>query len=218
MSKADARRADKERKAAQLGERRRVVLQVFQEADEAVDFVLGKLREAGTTPSCERGCVHCCFLEIPASRAEAETIVAWMREHRSADAMAAFEDRLRAWLAWYRGELPKAIAGGAVRGEGFLKTSPGCVMLEDGACSIYPVRPMTCRNHYVSSPPADCGPSAGRDSTVTGLAGIAQATRPITAAIRRVVESQGGNFEASIHLLPEWMAHLLDVEQDPWRA
>ena len=109
--------------------------------------------------------------------------------------------------------------GGAQRGEAFLKTSPGCVLLDDaGACGAYPVRPMTCRNHYVTSPPEACGPTATRDTTVRSLPAAVDVTRPLVANLRRTVEQQGADFAASLHLIPEWLAHLLDVEQDPWRA
>lgn len=217
MSKVDARRADKARKAAQLDERRRVVLQVYREADDAIADALATLGAAGTTPSCRAGCAHCCHLEVPTSRAEAEAMVAWLREHKTADELAAIADRARAWLAWSRGELRAQLAAGAERGEAFLKTSPGCVLLDEGgACGAYPVRPMTCRNHYVSSPPERCGPTATRDTTVVSLASVAQATRPMVATIRRTVESQGADFAASLHLIPQWIAHLLEVEQNPW--
>ncbi|MEZ4403875.1 MAG: YkgJ family cysteine cluster protein [Kofleriaceae bacterium] len=216
MGKKDIKRADKARKQGQADARQRVVLQVFHDADVAVEQVLNRLREAGKVPSCQRGCTHCCHLEIHASRAEAETIVAWLREQRSPTELDRLRDRLRGWLAWARTDLPRLEAAGMPTGEAFLKHSPGCPMLEDGACSIYPVRPMPCRNHYVTSPPEACGPAADATSTVKALPGVAQATGPIASAIRRVVEDQGGNFEATLHLLPEWVAHLLEVEANPW--
>jgi len=35
----------------------------------------------------------------------------------------------------------------------------GCVLLApDGRCSVYRLRPLICRTHYVLSPPDDCRP------------------------------------------------------------
>jgi len=217
MAKGDAKRTEQARKTAQADERRRVVLRVYGECDEVVEYALGKLREVGKTPTCAKGCAHCCSLEITVARAEAETIVAWLREHKTAAELDEVRVGLQSWLAWYRSGLRQLVAEGKPRGEAFLKYGPRCVMLaEDGACGIYPVRPIACRSHYVSSPAEACGPTASPGSTVTALTGIVKATSPIAGEIRNVVESQGTNFVATIHVLPEWLAHLLDVEPTPW--
>lgn len=218
MGKAtiELRRAEKARKQAQAEERRKVVLRVLSEADALIDDTIARLRAAGTEPSCTRGCVYCCYLEIRIPRAEAENMAAWIEANRAPAEVEALRDRLRAWLAWYRTDVPRLIAGGTARGEAFLAHGPGCALLEDGACSAYPVRPLPCRNHYVSSPPEACSPAAGPGSTVQALAGIPAATRHLGEDIRRTVELQGGSFEASMHLLPEWLAHLLGVEAEPW--
>jgi hypothetical protein len=47
---------------------------------------------------------------------------------------------------------------------------------------------------------------------------IPRATQPYVVELRRVVERQGGDYLASIHLISEWLAHLLEVEREPWRA
>ena len=181
------------------------------------EWKLVLLAPTGVVPTCTAGCSHCCSLEIPVSRAEGEALVAWLVEHRSADELAAIRDRLRAWLVWYRTDYPRLVAGGMARTDAFFRHAPKCSLLEDHRCSAYPARPVTCRNHYVSSPVSVCDPAVGNGEPDVMLA-VASATRDHVVEIHRVVERQGGNYLASIHLLPEWLAHLLEVEREPWQG
>jgi hypothetical protein len=77
--------------------------------------------------------------------------------------------------------------------------------------------PVTCRNHYVSSPVAECDPATGSGEPDIILS-VARATYPHVVELRRVVESQGGDYLASIHLISEWLVHLLEVEREPWQG
>ena len=94
--------------------------------------------------------------------------------------------------------------------------SPMCALLEDNRCTAYEVRPVTCRNHYVSSPVSECNPATTTREPDMML-DISKATYEHVSQIRLTIERQGGNFMASVHLLQEWLAHLLDVEREPWR-
>jgi hypothetical protein len=214
VGKADDRARAKAKAQANAEARRIVALRVLQGCDEVAARELAVLAAAGVTPSCTSGCTHCCHLEIPVSRPEAEVLVGWLIAHRGAAELDAIRDRLRAWLAWYRDELP-ALAAAADRADAFFRHGPACALLVDRVCTAYEVRPVTCRNHLVSSPVAQCDPA-----TSTGepdlLLGIARATYDHVVELRRTIERQGGSYEASVHLLPEWLAHLLDVEAEPW--
>ena len=98
---------------------------------------------------------------------------------------------------------------------------PGCVALVDGACSIYPVRPLMCRMHFVTSPADACRPisdPAWANVPLAVLASISRVAQPAVLQIRGGVERQGTDFWATVHLLPEWLAHLLLVEDQPWRS
>lgn len=212
MGKADQRRQDKARAAAKADDRRRIVLRVYQGCDDAASRALGRLAERGITPTCSAGCAHCCRLEVPVSRAEAETLAAWLVENLDASALAAIRDRLRAWLAWYRSEYPRLVAAGIERADVFAKHAPSCALLVDGRCSAYPVRPITCRNHFVSSPPQVC--ADGGDPDV--ILDVSRAAYGAVSELRDLVARQGGNYLASVHLIAEWLAHLLEVEREPW--
>jgi Fe-S-cluster containining protein len=217
MGKAEDRRAAKAKAIANADERGRVVLRVYQGIDETAGKKLAQLAGTGVVPTCAEGCSHCCNLEIPMTRAEGETLVTWLRANRTDAELDAIRARLRDWLAWYRGAYVAHVAGGLTRVETFFRHAPMCSLLEDRRCTVYPVRPVTCRNHLVSSPASVCDPAVGTGDSA-GMLDVAQATYEHVVEIRRVIERQGGSFLASVHLLPEWLIHLLEVEREPWRT
>ena len=217
MGKSEQRRHDKARALANADDRRRVALRVLQGCDEVATRELGALAATGVTPTCTAGCSHCCSLEIPMSRPEGEALVEWLSANRTPDELAAIRERLRGWLAWYRTEYPRLVASGLARVEVFFRHAPTCALNVGGLCSAYPVRPVACRNHFVSSPVAECDPATGRGEPDTLLA-IPRATHAHVVELRRVVEQQGGDYLASVHLIAEWLAHLLEVEREPWRG
>jgi Fe-S-cluster containining protein len=212
VGKAEQRRQDKARALAKADERRRVVLRVYQGCEDSAARTLERLR---ITPTCVAGCSHCCNLEIPMSRAEGETIVAWLTENATPETLAAIRERLRAWLVWYRTDYPKLVASGISRVDAFFRHAPPCALLDGDRCTAYPVRPITCRNHLVSSPVAECDPAVGRGDP-TLILDVARASFDHVAELRALIDNQGGSYIASIHLIGEWLAHLLEVEREPW--
>jgi hypothetical protein len=217
VGKADQRRRDKARADANAAERRRVALHVFHGCDGVIERELAALAAAGTTPTCAAGCSHCCSLDVPMSRPEGEALVAWLRDNRSADDIAAIRDRLRGWLAWYRTDYPRLVASGVSRPQAFFRHAPKCALNVDGLCSAYPARPIACRTHYVTSPVTECDPATGNGEPDT-LDNVSRATAAHVVELRHVVEQQGGDYLASVHLIAEWLAHMLDVEREPWRG
>lgn len=216
MSKHDKRRAEQARKTAQLEERRRVTLRVHGECDRIADSILARVAAAGKPVSCTVGCAACCRQAIQIPRLEAEVLLAHIDEHWSDEAKAALRERLAAWLAWYAGA-GDLLDGTRTLAEWIALDSPGCVLLDaDRACGAYPARPVTCRSLYVTTPPSGCAPETAT-GPIRALAAIVDGTRVAAEDLRRVVENQGGNLDATMHLLPEWLAHLLAVEQEPWK-
>jgi hypothetical protein len=73
----------------------------------------------------------------------------------------------------------------------------------------------------MTSSPDACRPDgdpAYLQVPVERVDGIPSKTAPISGRLRTLIESQGADFKGTIHLLPEWLAHLLGVEQQPWRT
>jgi len=213
---------DAERARALVRERINVARAAMDTCDEDIARELEALAARGVAPTCSKGCAHCCRQEILLPRAEAEAIVEWMQASWPPAQIEALKDRLRTWLAWYRDEFKRRVGSGEDRQVVAYEHGPFCVALQDGACSIYPVRPMTCRIHYVSSSPDACrqarDPQYAGDEKMAVLSSIHRVSQPAILRIRAVIERQGADFLATVHLLPEWLAHLLRVEDQPWRT
>jgi Fe-S-cluster containining protein len=213
---------DAERARALVRERISVARAAMDACDADIEREFDVLAARGIAPTCRKGCVHCCREEILIPRAEAETIVEWIQASWLPPQLEALKGRLRDWLVWYRGDGKRRVDAGEDRKTVAYEHGPLCVALEDNACSIYPVRPMTCRMHYVSSSPDACrqasDPAYSGDGQVASLLSIHRVAQPAILRIRAVIERQGADFLGTVHLLPEWLAHLLRVEDQPWRT
>lgn len=200
-------------------ERRSLALKVFHEVDELVDREAAKSAAKGRQPTCAKGCSHCCRQELYAPRAEVEAIVEWL-ENSAPHLIDDLKPRIAAWLDWYRSQYPKLVASGIERREAFYSHGPQCPALIEDVCSIYPVRPVFCRTHYVTSPADGCrsrDDPARLDVPIESMLIFAMVA-PIGMKLRALVESQGADFSGTVHLLAEWLAHLLQVEQQPWQT
>jgi Fe-S-cluster containining protein len=216
VSKVDQRKKEKAAAQAKLEERKRVTLKVLADCSETGDKKLAELAGKGIVPSCGPGCSHCCRLEVPISRAEGEVVVEWLHANRTPEQLEAIRDKLRAWIHWYRVDYPKLIASGLTRVEIFAKHAPLCSMIENDSCSVYPVRPILCRNHHVSSPVAECDPATTTREPEPIFA-VPLAARAHVMELQNLVSRQGGDYFATVHLIGEWFAHLLEVEREPWQ-
>lgn len=199
-----------------------LVRAALQRCDDDIERELAALASRGVVPTCSKGCAHCCRQEILVPRAEADAVVDWLESSWTAAQREALKARLRDWLAWHHGEFTRRVAAGEDRQMVAYEHGPGCVALQDGACSIYPARPMMCRMHFVTSPADACRPAGdpafARDVPLAPIPSISRVSQPAVLQIRSGVERQGTSFWATVHLLPEWLAHLLRVEDQPWRT
>jgi Fe-S-cluster containining protein len=219
MNRKQQRIADKVAAQQHATQRRALALQVFHDVDDLVEREVARSAAKGQRPPCSKGCSHCCRQELYVPRAEAEAIVEWLQSSGPA-LIADLKPKIQAWLDWYRTRYPELVAGGMARRDAFQSHGPQCPALVDDACSIYPVRPVFCRTHYVTSPADACRPAgdpARLDAPIEPMRIFAKAA-PIGARLRALVESQGADFNGTVHLLAEWLAHLLDIEQQPWRT
>lgn len=107
----------------------RVLLRVTDE-----HFANSELR-----PTCKKGCNFCCHQNTDASMDEAALIVDYCREKGIAINRNALRNRLGVPFL----ELP-------------LSRFSACVFLKEGECSIYPVRPLSCRTYFAISDPSLC--------------------------------------------------------------
>jgi Fe-S-cluster containining protein len=142
------------------------ILPIFQRLTDAfLGSVVAEVERRGRRIPCRAGCGVCCRQPVPAAEAEAvylaELVEAMPPERRAAvrqrfvDALARLEqdgllDRLRGMF-----DLPDVGAHRALAAE-LLREQIACPFLDEEACSIYPHRPLRCREHLVLSPPLNC--------------------------------------------------------------
>ena len=106
-----------------------------------VDETLAEHSEGVT---CSRGCGKCCSQRVAAHYLEGVNIVHWLYSTPAQKDVDVYRllDRVRTF------EKPPRLANGWDR--------EPCLFLKDGACSIYPVRPLNCRVYASLSPPSKC--------------------------------------------------------------
>lgn len=125
--------------------------------------------EVGTPISCRAGCGACCRQMVPVSFFEAEALVNWMAT-LPAERRAELEQRFHRALSKLRdaGVIDKILNEQWVEDEelatqlaiDYFHAGVPCPFLENESCSIHPMRPLSCREYLVTSPPALCADPA----------------------------------------------------------
>ncbi len=134
--------------------RERRVRDVYDRVDAATERELGRLRgEEGVVSNCKRGCCSCCGQHIQMNPAEAHALTQYIKRMFSMPQIRSLKRRTQQWLA-LDGIQRKGLS--PVDRAGLSDNEPCCPLLVDCACSVYPVRPIICRTHFVSSDPSAC--------------------------------------------------------------
>jgi len=115
------------------------VLAVAQAALHHIEASVDGIRKSsGAQTVCAAGCSFCCWLNIDALAHEVILIAAYVRAH---------------WTPWEVDELSDAAAARRDRrrhqnhAQRQIDRQP-CLLLKDGICSVYPVRPAACRRYF----------------------------------------------------------------------
>lgn len=108
----------------------------FEAFDEAI--AEGKT-QTNTLPSCTKGCYKCCRQNVQIWKDEAALIAEYCSENNIPIPRGYLLEQLK--YGWK--EVAKEEVG-------------WCTFLKDGDCSIYPVRPLSCRKYLVASPAELC--------------------------------------------------------------
>jgi Fe-S-cluster containining protein len=182
---------------------------VYSAVDAATACELLRLRsEDGIVSSCKSGCCHCCRYHILTNIAEAQTLAQYVKRELSAEQIDDLRLRTRQWHEWdnSRPGRPSAIVNEQADLSGYEHC---CPLVVDGACSVYPVRPVVCRAHFVSSPSRYCNaandPGSGEDVPVV-LKTVVAAAGPFSLVMRDHIEEAGLDFSRTLMLLPQWLA------------
>ncbi|HEX3469690.1 MAG TPA: YkgJ family cysteine cluster protein [Silvibacterium sp.] len=153
------------------------LLPIIQNLENAIVGRIGEEAvQEGSPISCKAGCGACCRQLVPVNFFEAEALTEWMAtlpEERRTELEGRFH---RALLAlrnagvidkilddrWPRE--PQATTQLAID---YFHAHVPCPFLEDESCSIHPIRPLSCREYLVTSPPALC-----QDPSANQVAGV----------------------------------------------
>ena len=109
-----------------------------QQVYDAIDgFFANTPEENKKEIQCKAGCTFCCFIDVDVSGDEATVIIDYCRENDI--------EVDRVYLTQQ-----------AAAGRRSYSALSRCVFLKDNLCSIYPVRPIACRKHWIKSDPALC--------------------------------------------------------------
>ncbi len=135
----DARRAERLQTAQALKSARTplTVIEVANQATALAEQTIAGLKKTYPPPAlaCREGCDWCCYLTVGTAVPEVVRIVDYLRRTLTPEQLHAFRERV-VQLDDQRRRL-KAARRGPVR--------LPCIFLVDHRCSIYPVRPLTCR-------------------------------------------------------------------------
>lgn len=122
---------------------------LYQTIDAAVANVHNALQRQGTPVSCSKGCDACCHLFVTAMFPEALAIVERLQEEGRLD------DFIRDQGPRLVEQEKRAMDLGMTTRD-WLVEKRACALLVDHQCSVYDVRPVTCRLHEAVSDPALC--------------------------------------------------------------
>jgi Putative zinc- or iron-chelating domain len=121
---------------------------------------------------CKAGCTACCYIDVDISSDEASTIFNYCGENKIEIDSAYLKQQEAAGRKTY-------------------SSVSRCVFLKENLCSIYPVRPVACRKHWVKTDPALCDFSENTVQQVDGYFDVN--TEILASALLNVDEC--GSFE-----------------------
>ena len=190
--------------------REKFVNDVYSSLDEAAASRLDRLRtEDGIVPTCKLGCCHCCRHHILTNIAEAHTLSQYVKRELSSDRINDLRMRTQQWHEWEDSRPGRYPPANVDKQTDLSNYDHYCPLLVDGECSVYPVRPVVCRTHFVCSHLLSCraahDPESTEDAPVV-LTSVLMATSPFSMAIRDHIENAGLDFSRSIMPLPHWLA------------
>jgi Fe-S-cluster containining protein len=136
--------------------------------DEALRFTLGQLRRGGDAVQCRTGCTYCCR-QMPTGVTPAEIVFLYQGMCESELSARFFRRCLEAQELWSEILCQcRDDAGGktALEEENvtaamvrYHASGQFCPFLQNDLCSVYPYRPLACRQHFSLSPPHWCDPA-----------------------------------------------------------
>jgi Fe-S-cluster containining protein len=175
--------------------------------NEVVAQSVKEMEGTDKTITCKAGCGACCRQIVPISDFEAHAIaevIERMPPPRRAHVMQRFAEAERQLAAVKPlDEIMEAINGGG-RYEfamAYFRYGVACPFLEDESCSIYPDRPLICREYLVHTPVERC------EKVGESKVGVVPISRSSKALFRMTtIEDKPTETRVPLSLVPWWVA------------
>lgn len=114
-----------------------------------VDRLLAQVNNLHGKHCCAKGCHHCCSEELRVDEREADLII----ENIHPKHLMQIQRQTADWLTKAR---PLLNQEGPHQAMTWRAVDKPCPMLIDGLCSVYAVRPFSCRVFFATGKPEDC--------------------------------------------------------------
>lgn len=193
----------------------RFMQDVYGKMDIAVRAEIARLQsEECIIMSCRDKCSACCRQPINTLLPEVHAIAQYIKRTFTFEQKEALKKRTEEWFDWIRNDFRKLLAQGMDETEAFYEHGPGCPLLEEKSCSVYPVRPTSCRLHYVASDPRNCLPDSDPEALRANLEPIFFAALPDVQAqadrVKKLIQQKGMTTDELTMLLPQWLRFQMD--------
>ena len=140
-----------------------IVEALCEQIDSGIEARAEVARRKLIVIACQRGCNACCSEMVMIGLPEAHAVARWLRRPEHADVRAAFLERYPAWRE-RAGDLPARIAAAEASGDKDYynremarpESRVMCAFNHEGACTIYPIRPVLCRKAHATDKPDLC--------------------------------------------------------------
>lgn len=126
---------------AKGGKRPAVVSEIVEFVYKRLDKIIKGFSKMSNweSPACQQGCNYCCYLEVHAEPAEIFYLTNKLRKTLSLEKRQQLQSKLE--------ETAKVIQG-TDKISRFAAKIPCALLAEDGTCSVYKYRPISCRSYF----------------------------------------------------------------------
>jgi Fe-S-cluster containining protein len=118
---------------------------IFEYSNEITGLFLDQCRINIATVSCRKGCAWCCHQSVMILPGEAMVLAEWIKNSCNEPEREEIIQRLKK-----RNQITSCM-----KAPEFIHFKMACAFLSEDSCSVYPVRPLSCRS-FISSSESSC--------------------------------------------------------------
>ncbi|MPQ46909.1 hypothetical protein GCQ56_07760 [Marinifilum sp. N1E240] len=137
---------------------------------EVLDKAVGEIQNC-----CIEGCDHCCYQSIEVLLWEQPLIEDYVKQNIHGEDLNRIKKNHEDWLSFFHANTPnKEILNVKEVFVDFMNVVDSnnlpCPFLHENKCSIYPVRPLSCRSHFMLDSPQKCKEDKLREACLASKA------------------------------------------------